>query len=289
MVSSAKYPLTILYRNTDNPNLSSGPVLAGRDLTPDDRGKQVIVLSQQSIVESMVRGFTLDDIGIHVGSQVAVRIGGNVMDFEVVGIVGGLNSFAPNIAGAYIPQDVSGVSPSYTVDVVQVDQANVDQVLVNLSSVPLLFPIDVTFIDGLIRRLIEQLAAIPTIVGILSLLAAAVIMANTVSLAILERRRQIGVLKAIGLKRGRVLRIMLLENTIVGLVGGLLGIGLSSLGVSIMTALGTNSILPIPDEATTITDWPVGRLGDYCLVSNPVERPCRCPRTCDARSAVRII
>src|SRR4029453_4248643 len=107
--------------------------------------------------------------------------------------------------------------------------------------------------DGLIRRLIEQLAAIPTVVGLLSLLAAAVIMANTVALAILERRRQIGILKAIGLKRGRVLRIILLENTIVGLLGGLLGIGLSSLGVSLLTALGAGVAIPIPREATFIT------------------------------------
>ena len=69
-------------------------------------------------------------------------------------------------------------------------------------------------------------------VGLLSLLAAAVAMANTVSLQTLERRRQIGVLKAVGLKGRRVLWIMLLENTLVGLLGGLLGIGLSALGVA---------------------------------------------------------
>lgn len=50
-----------------------------------------------------------------------------------------------------------------------------------MSKVPLVFAIDVSFIDGLLKRLIDQLAAIPTIVGILSLIAAAVIMANTVS------------------------------------------------------------------------------------------------------------
>jgi putative ABC transport system permease protein len=145
------------------------------------------------------------------------------------------------------------VDSPYSVNVIQVDSQYVNEVLLNLSSVPGILRVDVTFIDGLIRRLVDQLAAIPTVVGILSLLAAAVIMANTVALSILERRRQIGILKAIGLKRNRVLRIILLENTIVGLLGGLLGIGLSSLGVSILTAIGAGIAIPIPSEGRLIT------------------------------------
>jgi putative ABC transport system permease protein len=117
----------------------------------------------------------------------------------------------------------------------------------------LVFALDVTFIDGLLKRLIDQLAAIPTVVGILSLLAAAVIMANTVSLTMLERRQQIGVLKSLGLSRRRVLRVVLLENTIIGLLGGVIGIGLSSLGVSVLTLIGTGIGIPLPSDATLIT------------------------------------
>lgn len=246
-------PLTMLTRDTDNPALNSGPVLQGRDLTPEDEGKQVIVLSEQSLVETILRDFTLEEIGIRAGSNIRVRISGQIYDFEVVGIVGSNNGFTPNIAGAYIPPNIPGLDNAYIIDVIQVDTEYVNDLLLNMSKIPLVFAVDVTFIDGLIRRLIEQLAAIPTVVGILSLLAAAVIMANTVALAILERRRQIGILKAIGLKRGRVLRMMLLENTIIGLVGGVLGIGLSSLMVSIITALGAGVVIPIPSEATLIT------------------------------------
>jgi putative ABC transport system permease protein len=121
-----------------------------------------------------------------------------------------------------------------------------------MSALPFVMALDATFVDGLLSRLIDQMAAIPTVVGLLSLLAAGVSMANTVSLATLERRRQIGVLKALGLNRGRVLRVMLLENTFIGLLGGLLGIGVSALGVALMTNLGTGSTLPIPSDATPI-------------------------------------
>lgn len=247
-------PLTMLARQTDNPNLNSGPVLAGRDLLPEDAGKSVIVLSQQSALESLVEDFTsLEEIGITVGSTITIRSGSYNRDYEVIGIVGNANTFTPNIAGAYLPPGAPGTEGGYTINVIQVEPEHVNQFLTNLSAGRLVLTLDVTFIDGLLRRLVDQLSAIPMVVGLLSLLAAAVIMANTVSLTVLERRRQIGILKALGLKRRRVLRIMLLENSLIGLLGGLMGIGVSSLGVSIMTALGAGSAIPIPRDARWIT------------------------------------
>ncbi|HLU09636.1 MAG TPA: FtsX-like permease family protein, partial [Oceanobacillus sp.] len=129
---------------------------------------------------------------------------------------------------------------------------NLNNVLLTLSENPLVLSLDISFIDSLVSRLINQFSAIPTLVGLLSLLAAAVAMANTVSLATLERRRTIGVLKAVGLKGGRILRIMLLENTLIGLLGGLLGIGLSALGVALMTTLGQGVPIPVPREAAPV-------------------------------------
>ena len=59
-------------------------------------------------------------------------------------------------------------------------------------------------------------------------------------------------LKAVGLKGRRVLLIMLLENTAVGLLGGLLGIGVSALGVAIMTSAGIGQAIPVPANAVPI-------------------------------------
>ncbi len=246
-------PLIILSRDTTNPDLRSGPLLAGRDLTPEDRGRNVIVLSEQTALESAIEGFSsLDELGIGVGSTVGVRIAGRVLPFEVVGIVGNANGFTPNPASAYLPPDVPGVMATRTVTVAQVRSDQVDDVLRFLSRVPLVFAVDVAFADGLMERLIAQLSAIPTVVGLLSLLAAAVIMANSVALATLERRQQIGVLKAVGLKRRRVLGVMLLENTLIGLLGSALGIAISVAGVSLMTTIGTGITIPIPSNAAGI-------------------------------------
>ncbi len=241
--------IPLVLRETDRENLRSGVLLAGRDLTPEDEGKHVIVLSAQSLLETALRDFTLDDLGIHVGSTVQVRINNEPYDFEVVGIVGSANGIVPNMGGAFIPPGLIDIESSWwRVDVLDVPPDKVNDVLLTISGVPIVVAVDVTFIDSLMSRLIDQMSAIPTIVGLLSLVAAAVIMGNTVSLATLERRRQIGVLKAMGLKRRRVLRVLLLENTLIGLLGGVLGLGISALLVSLMTLLGTGVPVPVPAE-----------------------------------------
>jgi putative ABC transport system permease protein len=238
-------------RETNHPYLRSGVLVAGRDLMPEDYGQRVIVLSEQSLLESAVREFTLEDLGIGVGSTVGVRYRNFTADFEVVGIVSSLSGILPNFGGAFIPPGVMTVDP-LSIHVLQVEAEHLNAVLQGFSRYPFILALDMTFVDSLLVRLIEQMSAIPTIVGLLSLLAAAVIMANTVSLATLERRHQIGILKTIGLRRQRVLRVMLLENTVIGLLGAGLGIAVSALGVSIMTSLGMGVPVPLPGEALPV-------------------------------------
>jgi putative ABC transport system permease protein len=227
-------------RITDNPNIQPPVMAAGRYLTPEDEGKPVIVASQD---------FLSDALGITVGSTLRIDVDGQMYDFEVIGLTqGGGFQF-----GQYeIPPGAIDGRADFTLTVLSVGDENLNQVLLDLSTNPTIIALDLSFIDGLLRRVIDQFAAIPTVVGLLSLLAAAVAMANTVALATLERRRQIGVMKAVGLKGRRVMGIMLLENTIIGLLGALLGIGLSAIGVSIMTSLNQGMAIPIPRDAMPV-------------------------------------
>lgn len=257
--------LPLLIRETDRPDLRSGTLLAGRDLEPGDFGQPVIVLSEQSLVESAVREFTLSELGVGINSVVEMRINGQNYQFQVIGLVTSANSIVPNFGGAFLPPGVIDLDTAFArFNVLDVAPENVNNVLLRLSSIPLLLAVDVTFLDSLMTRLLEQLSAIPTIVGLLSLGAAAVIMGNTVSLATLERRHQIGVLKAMGLKRKRVLRVMLLENTLIGLLGGVFGIAISSLLVSVMTALGTGVPVPLPAKGQLLA---VGLIAASVLIA----------------------
>ena len=70
--------------------------------------------------------------------------------------------------------------------------------------------------------------------------AGGVIVANTVSLATLERRREIGIMKAIGLRSRDVLRLLLLENGLIGLAGGVIGAGIGAVGVAITGLVAEN-------------------------------------------------
>jgi putative ABC transport system permease protein len=64
-------------------------------------------------------------------------------------------------------------------------------------------------------------------VGGVALLVAAFGVANTMTMAILERTREIGLMKAVGATDSNILTIFLVEAGLVGFVGGLAGVGVS--------------------------------------------------------------
>lgn len=233
--------------DSDKPDIydGQGATSAGRMLTLEDAGQNVIVLPFE----------TADQLQIAVGNRISLEIKDSYeMELEVVGLINSATGFGGDSgSGAFVPVDVLRASPGPTFKfyTYQVPPDQLNRALAELSSVIFAFAIDIKFIDGLISRLIDQFAAIPTIVGMLSLFAAAVIMANTVALSTLERRRQIGILKAIGLKPGRVLRIMLIESSLVGLLSAVIGIGLSAIIISLLSAAG-GIVIPLPVDAQVV-------------------------------------
>lgn len=228
--------------DSDNPDIYSaqGTLSAGRMLRPADRGQPLTVLPLE----------VAQDLGIEVGSHITIALSrAGKMQLEVVGIMNASDNWFSGSGGLIPPEVIPAASPpTVTMYSYQVPDEGLNQALTELSTTIIVFSIDVSFIDGLLSRLINQFAAIPTIVGLLSLFAAAVIMANTVALATLERRRQIGILKAIGLKSGRVLRVMLIESGLTGLLSAGIGIGLSALLIGLLSAAGGITI-PLPTDA----------------------------------------
>lgn len=70
------------------------------------------------------------------------------------------------------------------------------------------------------------------------MLIVAVIVSNTLLMAVFERIREIGILASLGMKRGQVMRMMLYEASIVSLAGIAVGVVLGLLGVYILTQNG---------------------------------------------------
>ena len=73
-------------------------------------------------------------------------------------------------------------------------------------------------------------------IAAVSLLVGAVGIANTMFTSVLEKTKEIGIMKSIGAKNSDIMVIFLLNSAIVGLVGGLLGICLGT---------GISSLLPL--------------------------------------------
>ena len=109
------------------------------------------------------------------------------------------------------------------------------------------------------------------IFGSLALAVASLGIINTLVMAILERRREIGILKALGAADRDIRRLFFAEAGVMGLVGGILGVALGWLIGSALT-FGTNVYLRRqelpPIDLSSIPWWMVaGAIGFSVLVS----------------------
>jgi putative ABC transport system permease protein len=106
-------------------------------------------------------------------------------------------------------------------------------------------------VDDSERRLAEQVGfGIAVVTGTLALLSsliaalAAVNISHAFYAAIRERRREIGILRAVGASRRAVLRILLLEAAILGSAGGLVGV---AAGAGMALVVDRTAVRLLPD------------------------------------------
>jgi putative ABC transport system permease protein len=94
--------------------------------------------------------------------------------------------------------------------------------------------------DFTIQTPLQAISSVNTILDIINIIVAGIAgislavggigIANTMYTSILERRKEIGVMKAIGAKNSDIAQIFLIESGLLGLVGGILG---AIVGISI--------------------------------------------------------
>lgn len=75
--------------------------------------------------------------------------------------------------------------------------------------------------------------------GVVAVIVAAISLANTMTISLLERTQEIGVMRAIGASKSDIRNLFLIESTLIGLSGGVLGILIGWIG-TVLVNFGLN-------------------------------------------------
>ncbi len=158
--------------------------------------------------------------------------------FEIVGMVDrrasgmqvnfGSFNYAPS--SAFPP----GLRPDTVSAIVDIEETQVRTLRRSMNEIPLAFVMETKMLNDLLTRILDQFTSFPILVAGLALVVGGIVIANSVALATLERRREIAIMKAVGLQRERVLGMLLLEYGLMGLIGGLIGVGLGGIGLLLL-------------------------------------------------------
>jgi putative ABC transport system permease protein len=94
----------------------------------------------------------------------------------------------------------------------------------------------------------------------LSILIAVLGIINTLALSILERTRELGLLRAVGMARSQVTQLVAVESVVIATFGALLGVLVGS-------ALGTAVVRAVPDELVSVLSLPWGSMAVFLALA----------------------
>jgi putative ABC transport system permease protein len=190
-----------------------------------------------------------ESLGARVGST--VQIEGN--RYRVVAVIDGEGSISPIRPGSAVvlPPD-EFAADGYSQVVVQADtgdgaRAIADGVRERLNAREQ--RVSVLSLTSILSRISEFFALLNgfllAVAGV-SLVVAGVSIFNVMLMTVSERRGEIGVLRAVGIHRGQVLRTLLVEASLLGVGGGALGVVLGTavvVGIALTTRLPLSAVL----------------------------------------------
>lgn len=90
-------------------------------------------------------------------------------------------------------------------------------------------------------RIFQAIQIILSVFGAVALIVSAIGMFNTMTIALLERTQEIGIMKALGASRQDIWKLFLAESVIIGFLGGTVGILIGFLGTYAVNA-GVNAL-----------------------------------------------
>jgi putative ABC transport system permease protein len=96
---------------------------------------------------------------------------------------------------------------------------------------------------GMIKSFFDAVTTVLTIFGVIALIAASIGIINTLFMAVQERTREIGLMKAMGLGKGKIFVMFSFEAIALGFWGSALGVGLAYVARAIANQLANQTFL----------------------------------------------
>ncbi len=227
--------------------LSSGKVAAGRTFTAADASANVAVVDSDYAKQDKLK----------VGSSVTIA----KQNFQVVGIVS--EPAGASAADAYIPlaRAQALASMKNKVNTVYVAAGSASAISAVAKEISALLPratvTDSSDLAGTVTGSLASTSSLANNLGrwlAIAVLAAAFLLASLLTMAAVGRRvREFGTLKALGWRSRRVIRQVMGESVIIGVIGGIAGVGLGFLGATLVSRLSpplSASIGPTTGSAT---------------------------------------
>jgi putative ABC transport system permease protein len=201
----------------------------GRDIKPGEKYK---VVMGYNYLEKPLLGRTL-----RIGNVIQVQN----RDFEIVGFYKKTGSF--QVDGTVVMnEDVAReiLDEPETIDVIQASAVNPDDtdevsqtIAYNLRKSRNVKEGKENFEVQTSQQILNSLKQVLSFVtyflvaiAAISIIVGAVGITNTMYTSVLERRREIGIMKAIGARNSDILTIFMIESGLIGFVGGVIGVGL---------------------------------------------------------------
>ncbi|MBJ7608212.1 MAG: FtsX-like permease family protein [Candidatus Dormibacteraeota bacterium] len=184
---------------------------------------------------------------LHPGSTVTFQggAGGHPVTMNVVGLYQRAPGYGSRnlvrLYGSDIYGDTSlatalGGGDASTVVTMAVDDASLvhDSVLLQRAS-PGALVINVNDLTAVVRGILNNLLIVLALIAGLTLLAGLTVVGNGVTLAMIERRQEIAMLKAIGFPPRSVTQMVLLENALAGLLAGAVSVIVVAVGLAALS------------------------------------------------------
>ncbi|WP_285943608.1 ABC transporter permease [Actinomadura xylanilytica] len=198
-----------------------------------------------------------------LGGTVPVQFtDGRTQPLRIAGIYAKNDTLGPKVISqtAYLAHTAKPAIASVIVDTRSADTATRTALEGTLKDYPNLKVTDQDALKKDARKQVDGFVTFLTILLVMSVIIAAVGVVNTLALSVIERTREIGLLRAIGISRRQLRRMIRAESIVIAIFGALLGIGLGvAFGAALQQAL--------KDDGLSELAIPVGTLAAYLVVA----------------------